>query len=158
MRLSIPILAFALLTAEFLWPTEEAVSGLGLHLTVLWVLLGLLHELQRWRVRDPADAAYARWPRFDRIDLGVVLIALGHVISALVVFQLEGDRRAALNLTFEWIGLLIAWRIFRCLFQDQQIAAQGIAVVIAICVGLSCFGSWQHHVFYPEQADGDRGL
>ncbi len=42
MRLSIPLLAFALLTAEFLWPTEEAVSGLGLHLTVLWVLLGLL--------------------------------------------------------------------------------------------------------------------
>ncbi len=155
MRLSIPLLAFALLTAEFLWPTEEAVSGLGLHLTVLWVLLGLLHESQRWWARGEA---YARWPRFDRIDLGVVLIALGHVISTLVVFQLEGDRRAALNLTFEWIGLLIAWRIFRCLFQDQQIAAQGIAVVIAICVGLSCFGIWQHHVFYPEQADWYRGL
>ena len=52
MRLSIPLLAFALLTAGFLWPTEEAVSGLGLHLTVLWVLLGLLHELQRWWAAD----------------------------------------------------------------------------------------------------------
>ena len=155
MRLSIPLLAFALLTAGFLWPTEEAVSGLGLHLTLLWVLLGLLHELQRWRESDAADA---RRPRFDGIDLGVLLIALGHVISTLAVFQLEGDRRAALNLTFEWIGLLIAWRIFRCLFQDQQIAAQGIAVVIAICVGLSCFGIWQHHVFYPEQSDWYRGL
>ena len=40
MRLSISMLAFALLTAGFLWPTEEAVSGLGLHLTVLWMLLG----------------------------------------------------------------------------------------------------------------------
>ena len=149
MRLSIPILAFALLTSGFLWPTEEAVSGLGLHLTVLWVLLGSLHELQRWRATDEASA---RQPRFDAIDLGVLLIAIGHVVSTLVVFQVEGDRRAALNLTFEWTGLLIAWRILRCLFQDRQITAQGIAVVISICVGLSCFGIWQHHVFYQEQS------
>ena len=155
MRLSISMLAFALLTAGFLWPTEEAVSGLGLHLTVLWMLLGLLHELQRWWA---TDEAHARWPRFDGIDLGVLLIAIGHVVSTLAVFQLEGDRRAALNLTFEWIGLLIAWRIFRSLFQDQQIAAQGIAVVIAVCIGLSCFGIWQHHVFYAEQSEWYRSL
>ena len=155
MRLSIPILAFALLTAGFLWPTEEAVSGLGLHLTVLWVLLGALHEFQRWLATDEASA---RRPGFDAIDLGVLLIVVGHVISTLVVFQVEGDRRAALNLTFEWTGLLIAWRIFRCLFQDRQITAQGIAVVIAICVGLSCFGIWQHHVFYEEQSAWYRSL
>lgn len=155
MRLSIPILAFALLTAGFLWPTEEAVSGLGLHLTVLWVLLGSLHEFQQWR---SPDEVIAHRPRFDAIDLGVLLIAIGHVISTLVVFQVEGERRAALNLTFEWIGLLIAWRIFRCLFQDRQITAQGIAVVIAMCVGLSCFGIWQHHVFYVEQSTWYRSL
>jgi len=155
MHLSIPMLAFALLTAGFLWPTEEAVSGLGLHLTVLWMLLGFLHELQHWWA---TDEAHARRPRFDAIDLGVLLIAVGHVISTLAVFQVEGDRRAALNLTFEWIGLLVAWRIFRSLLQDQQTAAQGIAVVIAICVGLSCFGIWQHHVFYAEQSEWYRSL
>lgn len=104
------------------------------------------------------DETHAQWPRFDGIDLGVLLIAGGHVISTLAVFQLDGDRRAALNLTFEWIGLLIAWRIFRSLFQDQKITAQGIAVVIAVCVGLSCFGIWQHHVFYAEQSDWYRSL
>ena len=108
MHVSIPILAFALLTAGYLWPTEEAVRGLGLHLTVLWALLGSLHEFQRWR---NADGENLRSPRFDAIDLGLLLIAVGHVISTLVVFRVEGDRRAALNLTFEWIGLLIAWRI-----------------------------------------------
>lgn len=40
------MLAFALLTAGFLWPTEEAISGLGQYLVVLWILLGLLHESQ----------------------------------------------------------------------------------------------------------------
>ncbi len=155
MRLSIPMLAFALLTAGFLWPTEEAVGGLGLHLVVLWMLLGMLHELQCWQA---ADDARMRRPRMDGIDLGVLLIAVGHVISTLVVFQVEGDRRAALNLTFEWIGLLIAWRVFRSLFQDPPIAAQGIAVVIAVCVGLSCYGIWQHHVFYAEQSEWYRSL
>ena len=86
MRLSIPMLAFALLTAGFLWPTEEAVSGLGLHLVVLWMLLGMLHELQCWQA---ADDARMRRPRIDGIDLGVLLIAVGHVISTLVVFQLK---------------------------------------------------------------------
>ena len=155
MRLSISMMAFALLTAGFLWPTEEAISGLGLHLVVLWMLLGFLHAMQCWRA---TDGAHARRPQFDRIDLGVLLIAVGHVISTLVVFQLDGDRRAALNLTFEWIGLLIAWRILRSLFVDQRVAAQSIAVVTALCVGLSCFGIWQHHVFYAEQSEWYRSL
>ena len=155
MRLSIPMLAFALLTAGFLWPTEEAVSGRGLHLVTLWMLLGMLHELQCWW---NADDAGSRWPEFDWMDLGVLLIAVGHVISTLVVFQVEGDRRAAINLTFEWIGLLVAWRIFRAIFQDRQVAVQGIAVVVSLCVGLSCFGIWQHHVFYAEQQQWYRNL
>ena len=155
MRLSISMMAFALLTAGFLWPTEEAISGLGLHLVVLWMLLGFLHAMQCWWA---TDGAHARRPQFDRIDLGVLLIAVGHVISTLVVFQLDGDRRAALNLTFEWIGLLIAWRILRSLFVDQRVAAQSIAVVTALCVGLSCFGIWQHHVFYAEQSEWYRSL
>ena len=155
MRFSIPMLAFALLTAGFLWPTEEAVSGLGLHLVTLWMLLGMLHELQCcWNSHE----AGSRWPEFDWMDLGVLLIAVGHVISTVVVFQVEGDRRAALNLTFEWIGMLVAWRIFRSLFQNRHVAAQAVAVVIALCVGLSCFGIWQHHVFYAEQQQWYRNL
>ncbi|MCA9012267.1 MAG: O-antigen ligase family protein, partial [Planctomycetaceae bacterium] len=46
-----------------------------------------------------------------------------------------------------------AWRIFRSLFRDPPYAGQAIAVVIAIVVGLSCYGIWQHHVFYAEQAE-----
>ena len=141
------MLAFALLTAGFLWPTEEAINGLGLHLTVAWILLGLLQSMQRWM------ASELRQTPFDWMDLGVVLIVFGHVVSTLIVFHVSGDRRAALNLTFEWIGLLIAWRIFRSLFQDPQIATQGVAILIAICVGLSCYGIWQHHWYYAEQSE-----
>jgi hypothetical protein len=148
--MSIPLLAFALLTASFLWPTEDAISGGGLHIVVLWFLLGALHFVQRWWETDdkPTRKVPLHW-----MDVGVLLIAVGHVISTVTVFQVSGDRRAALNLTFEWIGLLIAWRILRTLFQNSQIAAQGISVMIAICVGLGCYGIWQHHFYYPEQRD-----
>ncbi|HQX50115.1 MAG TPA: O-antigen ligase family protein [Planctomycetaceae bacterium] len=155
MQLSISMFAFALLTAGFLWPTEEAVAGEGLHLVVLWMLLGLFLAAQRWRF--PGDAKEAcrsiRW-----LDLGVFLVIVGHLISTIVVFRLEGDRRAALNLTFEWMGLGVAWWILRSLFVDRRVAAQGVAVIVAICVGLSCFGIWQHHVFYAEQSAWYREL
>ncbi|HQZ66954.1 MAG TPA: O-antigen ligase family protein [Planctomycetaceae bacterium] len=155
MQLSISMFAFALLTAGFLWPTEEAVAGEGLHLVVLWMLLGLFLAVQRWRF--PGDAKEAcrsiRW-----LDLGVFLVIVGHLISTIVVFRLEGDRRAALNLTFEWMGLGVAWWILRSLFVDRRVAAQGVAVIVAICVGLSCFGIWQHHVFYAEQSAWYREL
>lgn len=147
MRLSIPMLAFALLTAGFLWPAEEAINGLGLQWTVGWCLLGFMHGIQRWTSTEQKKT------EFDWLDIGVLLIAVGHVVSTMIVFQVSGDRRSALNLTFEWIGLVIAWRIFRSLFRDPPYAGQAIAVVIAIVVGLSCYGIWQHHVFYAEQAE-----
>jgi tetratricopeptide (TPR) repeat protein len=147
MRLSIPILAFALLTAGFLWPAEEAINGMGLHWTVAWCFLGFMHGVQRWMSTDRKQA------EFDWLDIGVVLIAVGHVVSMIVVFQVSGDRRSALNLTFEWFGLLIAWRIFRSLFRNPPLAGQAITVVIAIVVGLSCYGIWQHHYFYAEQSE-----
>ncbi len=155
MQRSIPIFTFALLTAGFLWPTEEAVAGAGLHLVVLWMLLGLFHAVRSWRFPGKAKAAgrSMRW-----LDLGIFLIVVGHLISTIVVFRLEGDRRAALNLTFEWTGLGVAWWVMRSLFIDRRVAAQGVAVVVAICVGLSCFGIWQHHVFYAEQSQWYRGL
>jgi len=117
---------------------------------ILWLMLGVLYSIQRWWV---AEGTRTQNVPLHWMDLGVVLIAVGHVVSTIVVFQVSGDRRAALNLTFEWIGLLIAWRIFRTLFQDSQIAAQGIAVLIAISVGLSSYGIWQHHAYYAEQRE-----
>lgn len=143
------ICAFALLTASYLWPTEEAVSGSGLHLVALWMLLGTFCAAHRAIRKDsPASSNLTlRWA-----DAGVILIAAGHLISTAVVFQMAGDRRAAVNLTLEWMGLATAWWIFRCLFTDRRSADQGVAIVVAMSVGLSCFGVWQHHVFYKEQS------
>ncbi len=156
MQLSIPLLAFALLTAAFLWPVEDAINGTGLHLVVLWLMLSLLHTLRHWRPRRAESES--RCASFGLMDLGVLLIAAGHVISTVVVFQAEGDRRAALNLTFEWIGLFVAWRIFRSLLLDRIAAAQTVSVLVAVAVGLSALGIWQHHVVQIAQSDWYRSM
>jgi hypothetical protein len=114
------------------------------------MILGLIHALRHWRADDrDAESPQAS---FGVIDLGVLLIAAGHVIATVVVFQVEGDRRSALNLTLEWSGLFAAWRLFRSLCLERLRSTQISAAMIAIAVGLSAFGIWQHHVFYPEQS------
>ena len=156
MQLSITMLAFALLTAAFLWPVEDAINGTGLHLAVLWLVLGMLHALRQWRPR--MDEPESRRASCGLMDLGVLLIVVGHVISTVAVFQAEGDRRAALNLTFEWIALLVAWRIFRSLLLDRIAAAQTVNVLVAVAVGLSALGIWQHHVVQTAQSEWYRSM
>ena len=151
MQFLIPMLAFTLLTTAFLWPVEDAINGTGLDLVVLWLMLGMLHALRCWRATR--NEPESRPASFEMTDLGILLIAAGHVISTVVVFQVEGDRRAAMNLTFEWIGLFVAWRIFRSLLLDRIAAAQTVNVLVAVAVGLSALGIWQHHVHHGAQSE-----
>ncbi len=152
MRSPLTIFAMALLTAAFLWPTEDAVNGGGLHLVILWLTLAGLIGL-RYLIGARGNPSESL-PRagFGIADYGVLLILIGHVLSTASVFYVEGDRRSALNLTFEWAGLFVAWRIFRHLSIDRLQAIQTLQVLMTIAVGLAVMGIWQHHVFYPEQA------
>ncbi|MCA9059460.1 MAG: O-antigen ligase family protein [Planctomycetaceae bacterium] len=162
------------LTAELLWPTEDAASGRGLYLVILWMAAALLVLVRRWLQPDVSDVASdgedaARQPSSDAqsqttarralagrmgrlADLCVCLIAAGHWLSTWLVFHRSGDRRSALNLCFEWLGLLVAWFLFRQLLRSREFAGSAFRVVIALTVGLAAYGIWQHHFFYAEQA------
>jgi hypothetical protein len=157
MRSPLTIFALALLTSAFLWPAEDAVNGGGLHLVILWLTLGGMIGLRYWTAARGDQGDSLRRAGFGIADFGVLLIVAGHVLSTAYVFHVEGDRRSALNLTFEWIGLLAAWRIFRHLSLDRLQAVQVYQVVTTIVVGLAAMGIWQHQVFYPEQAEWYRG-
>lgn len=152
MRSPLTIFALALLTAAFLWPAEDAVNGGGLHLVILWLTLGGLIGLRYLIAARGNPGENLQRAGFGVVDFGVLLILIGHVLSTAYVFYVEGDRRSALNLTFEWAGLFVAWRIFRHLSLDRLQAIQVLQVVTTVSVGLAVMGIWQHHVFYPEQA------
>ena len=132
-------------------------NGGGLHLVILWLTLGGMIGLRYWTAARGDQGDSLRRAGFGIADFGVLLIVAGHVLSTASVFHVEGDRRSALNLTFEWIGLLAAWRIFRHLSLDRLQAVQSYQVVTTIVVGLAAMGIWQHQVFYPEQAEWYRG-
>ena len=149
--------ALALLTAEFLWPAEDAVNGGGLQLVVLWLVLGTVHSLRSLFAGNETDPV-TRLARFTWIDFAVLLIAAGHLVSTAGVFRVEGDCRAAVNLTLEWLAICSAWRLFRSLGQDRLLASNFLQAFLAIAAGLSAFGIWQHHVFYAEQAEWYRSL
>jgi hypothetical protein len=152
----------ALLTTGLLWPVEEAYDGAGLQWVFLWCLSGagwLLHSL----LTESSDSGTDTIPRnrlserpdllsgINAADFGILLLVGGQWISTAFVFSIPGDRRAALNLSFEWLALLIGWFLLRVLLQSERNRAKWTAALISAGVGIGAFGIWQHHVTHSEQ-------
>ena len=139
-----------LLSAGSWWVSEEAADGRGLIWSAGWCLAACVYFFSdRSGVAERGGGGVGLfW-----CDVGLLLVLLGHVISAWAVFQQQGDRRAAVNLTLEWCGLLGAW----CVLSRQCVAGRGAALVLelvaAIAVGQACLGVAQHHVIYAENAE-----
>lgn len=140
-----------LLSAGCWWVAEEAADGRGLFLSAGWCVVACLYFF------SGSPAVAERGPRVcggrGWVDAGLLLLVLGHVISAWHVFDVGGDRRSALNLTLEWFGLLAAWW---CLSR-QCVSGRGMAMLLelvaAIAVGQACLGIVQHHVVYAANGE-----
>jgi O-antigen ligase len=147
----LPLATLTLIAVSFLWPTEDAVNGQGLFFVLLWLLVWTLER----GTTAISGLSSSNRPRstFGAADWGVLLIVAGHIISTWAVFQAHGDRRSALNLTFEWLGLLAAFRMMRTFSPIRLFPNQLAVLLIVIAAGLAALGIWQHHVFYPRQAD-----
>jgi hypothetical protein len=111
-----------LLSAGCWWVAEEAADGRGLILSAGWCVVACLYFF------SGSPAVAERGPRVcggrGWVDAGLLLLVLGHVISAWHVFDVGGDRRSAVNLTLEWFGLLAAWW---CLSR-QCVSGRGMAM------------------------------
>jgi len=148
MRFSTASMAAVLLFASGLWIGEEASDGRGLHLAVLWLMLAAVVAVQE---------LFSSAPRVRRrltvADAGVVLVVFGHVYSSWQIEQVGGDRRAAWNLTMEWLGLAGAWYTLRMVCRSSGDRTLIVETLLALTVGLASLGIWQHQVTFPRQAD-----
>lgn len=137
------ILVAALLCARWLVPAEEAAQGATLWLVQLWpAALGLW----AWSMlRTPG--VRIRWGVCD-VMLG--LVVAGHVISATAVLLTEGQKRAAVNMLWEWVGLGIGFFLLRQLVVTRIDRNRLLLTFVAVMVALSGLGIWQHFVFYPQ--------
>lgn len=129
----------ALTLTRWLVPTEATAEGDTLWIAALWFLLG--------------GACFLVWRsphRVDLADLAVGLLIGGHVLSGLVVLGAGGDRRAALNLIWEWLSLGVFWIAWRKGLHSQELRRAIVPFMIVTAVTLSLWGLWQYFVWYPQ--------
>ena len=98
-------IAFALMLARWLVPAEATPQGETLWIANLWmvaaVLLGGLGWTRGLRRRS------------DLVDAAVACFVGGQVLAGVLVMATTGDRRAALNLVWEWLSLGVFWIVWR---------------------------------------------
>jgi tetratricopeptide (TPR) repeat protein len=135
------ILVSGLVVVRWLIPAESAASGdtlwlvqLDLAIVVLWAWAGLR-----------SGRFVVRWSLFDS---ALWTLVAAHGLSAAAVFVTGGDRRTALNMAWEWVGLGITFFLVRQTIQNALDARRLASILVAIAVVLGGLGIWQHYVFY----------
>lgn len=132
-----------LLVARMLVPTESAEDGSTLWIVQLWLAAGLLWAWNAIRERDDR----IRW---DRLDVAFWVVVVAHVASAAAVLLNGGQRRAAINLTWEWVGLGVCFFLIRQTVRTGVAARRLVGVMVAVGICLAALGLWQHYVSFPE--------
>ena len=87
---------------------------------------------------------------WDGLQWAVCLLAGGHLVSGFIVMGTSGDRRAAVNLMWEWTALLVAFPLLRWALSVPQARREWTVVALAGALTLGCYGLTQRFVFYPQ--------
>lgn len=133
-----------LLGARFFQLAESADQGDTLWLAVLTFAFCSLQSWIRWR-------AGQRTRRLDRIDAAAIALVGAHLISALTVILTSGQKRAAVNLSWEWLSSLLLWFEFRRAFEQRR-GATLLRTVVVLGVALAGYGIWQNQVWFRQNA------
>ncbi len=136
--------ALALTVTRWLLPAEATAEGDSLWIALVWLAMGGFYGL--WKFWIPGQR------RFDGADLAAALFIGGHVVSGCIVLTGDGNRRAALNLIWEWLSLGVLWIVWRDLLQAPRHRTALIAVMLTTAVTLSAWGMWQYFDWYPQMA------
>jgi hypothetical protein len=134
-------LVIGLILVRWLIPTESAPAG-----ETLWLVQLDFAAVLLWAWSCLRSGNYAvRWSLFD---CALWALVAAHCLSAAVVFATGGDRRTALNMAWEWVGLGATFFLLRQTIQTALDARRLAAIVVALAVVLSGLGIWQHYVYY----------
>lgn len=157
----VAVLVLALVVARWLVPAESAPEGDTLWIVQLWFAAAILWTWSRLRAGD--------WSvRVNAFDAALWILIAGHVLSTAEVFRMGGNRRAALDMAWEWVGLGVTFFLLRQIVPAGAIqgsASRGVSfasrlalVVATVGVVLAGFGIWQHYVYYPRAYEEYRGI
>lgn len=138
-------LAVAFFIARLLIPTEAAALGESLWLTQCWLMLAVAWVIDAYR------RGQLRW-NVDRLDVAVGAMVAGHVLSAGAVLLDGGDKRSALNMLWEWVGLGVSFVLLRQVLQTRLDVRRFLWAFTSVVVVLAGLGFYQHYVEFPANA------
>lgn len=146
-RLALGALA-ALIVSRFFWPSDAPPGGSDDAISAQWhglvwvacalavTLIGLVGNALAGTLRI----------RFGLADAGLVALAVLVGLSA----SAAPDRRPAINLAWEWGGLLLTFLMVRWLPRDRRETHALVAALIASAAAVSVYGLYQVGVEFPQ--------
>ena len=138
------ILLAGLIGARFFLPTESAAEGDTLWLVVLTLVYCAAQHWLRWRNGEG--------PRpLDRVDAALLVLVAAQCVSSGAVVLGTGQKRAAINVAWEWLSSLLLWFEFRKRFESGH-GGTLLRTVLAISVVLAGYGIWQNQVWFKVNA------
>ncbi|MEP3479317.1 MAG: O-antigen ligase family protein [Fuerstiella sp.] len=145
------VLVGSLLVVSMMWPSEGAINGDGLHWSILWLVSA---AFGCWQVSRSSEAALRPDQGWRNIAsrLSPFVVVAGVWLSVAHVFEIQADRRSALNVSFEWSAILAAsvlfWQWPAAVF--RQYCGR---LMIGLTLGFAIMGIVQHHVVWEQRAD-----
>ena len=150
-------LAAGLLVAgRFLTVTEAAVLSDRPDgpLADLWLAAASLAALAAWAFRGWRTGGAVRLGACDASFWG---LALAHAAATVPVFVEGGDRRAAVNVVFQWVGVAATFTLLRQVWRPGD-GRRFAAALVAVGVGAAAVGAWQAAVSLPADRAAYRTL
>jgi len=144
-EITLQVAVVALFFARYLLPTEGTEQGDTVWIVQLWLGTAVLYFWYLYREQLAV-------PKFDRYDAAVGLLVFGHVVSAVAVLVTEGQKRSALNMLWEWLGIGVSLFLVRRILVSDAARKQFIIVFVGLTTVLAGLGLWQHFVWYPQLA------
>ncbi|WP_459554603.1 O-antigen ligase family protein [Lacunimicrobium album] len=156
-HLLFPLAALTLFLMRWFLPTEATLEGTTIWVAAGWLLLWPAWAFLKTRATPANPGSIAGSPTSVSLLtssnlwlIAIGLLILGHVLSGLsLIFFGEGNKRAALNLLWEWIALGVMARLFwswRMHFNWRP----SQPLLLSCIAALALLGLYQHFVFYPQ--------
>ncbi len=152
-----PLAALTLFLLRWFLPTEATLEG-----TTIWVVAGWLLLWPVWAFLKPSPtpanpggtaglpSSVSILSSFNLWLLAIGLLVFGHFLSGLsLIFFGEGNKRAALNLLWEWIALGAMARLFWS-WRTTSNWRPSLPLLLSCIAALALLGLYQHFVFYPQ--------
>ena len=133
--------AAALLVARPLVPSESVATNGGAPFVLLWIGLALA-----WAAAGVFGGTLP--VRCGWIDLAALALWFCHVASALVAVA-NAAPRPALNMLWEWTGMLLAYCLVRQLLRTPREARALAMVMVALAAGLAVASAYDRQVVQP---------